>query len=101
MRILASRSSRETPCQCIALGTDSVCFGNRIYRRSETDRPKQRFFRTCFPFANVSEVTFHEVRAHLGVETQRQWSDLAILRITPVLLRPLFSGGSLCLIACR
>ena len=32
------------------------------------------------------EVTFHEVRAHLGVETQRQWSDLAILHTTPALL---------------
>jgi hypothetical protein len=32
------------------------------------------------------EVTFAEVRAHLGVETQRQWSDLAILRTTPLLL---------------
>jgi hypothetical protein len=32
------------------------------------------------------ETTFQEVRAHLGVETQRQWSDLAILRTTPVLL---------------
>jgi hypothetical protein len=32
------------------------------------------------------EVTFHEVRTHLGVETQRQWSDLAIARTTPVLL---------------
>ncbi len=32
------------------------------------------------------EVTFHEVRAHLGVETQRQWSDLAIARTTPALL---------------
>jgi hypothetical protein len=32
------------------------------------------------------EVTFQEVRAHLGVETQRQWSDLAILRTTPILL---------------
>jgi hypothetical protein len=32
------------------------------------------------------EVTFEEVRAHLGVETQRQWSDLAILRTTPALL---------------
>ena len=31
------------------------------------------------------EVTFQEVRAHLGVETQRQWSDLAIARTTPVL----------------
>lgn len=32
------------------------------------------------------EVTFQEVRAHLGVETQRQWSDLVIARTTPVLL---------------
>jgi hypothetical protein len=32
------------------------------------------------------EVTFEEVRAHLGVETQRQWSDLAIQRTTPALL---------------
>ncbi|MEO1211860.1 MAG: transposase, partial [Cyanobacteria bacterium J06638_20] len=32
------------------------------------------------------EVTFQEVRAHLGVETQRQWADLAILRTTPALL---------------
>jgi hypothetical protein len=32
------------------------------------------------------EVTFHEVRTHLGVETQRQWSDLAIARTTPILL---------------
>jgi hypothetical protein len=32
------------------------------------------------------EVTFEEARAHLGVETQRQWADLAIARTTPVLL---------------
>jgi hypothetical protein len=32
------------------------------------------------------EVTFHEVRTHLGVETQRQWTDLAIQRTTPALL---------------
>ncbi len=32
------------------------------------------------------EVTFEEARAHLGVETQRQWSKLAILRTTPALL---------------
>jgi len=31
------------------------------------------------------EVTFQEARRHLGVETQRQWSDLAIRRTTPVL----------------
>jgi DDE superfamily endonuclease len=32
------------------------------------------------------EVTFAEVRRHLGVETQRQWSDQAIARTTPSLL---------------
>lgn len=32
------------------------------------------------------EVTFEEVRAHLGVETQRQWSDNSIKRTTPILL---------------
>lgn len=38
------------------------------------------------------EVTFEEVRAHLGVETQRQWSEIAILRTTPAL----FALFSLC-----
>jgi hypothetical protein len=33
-----------------------------------------------------TEVTFAEVRRHLGVETQRQWSEAAIARTTPVLL---------------
>lgn len=32
------------------------------------------------------ETTFALVRGHLGVETQRQWSDLAIGRTTPVLM---------------
>jgi hypothetical protein len=32
------------------------------------------------------EVTFQEARKHLGMETQRQWSDLAIARTTPILL---------------
>jgi hypothetical protein len=32
------------------------------------------------------EVTFQETHAHLGVESQRQWSDLAIARTTPCLL---------------
>jgi hypothetical protein len=42
------------------------------------------------------EVTFEEVRAHLGVETQRQWSEKAIRRTTPILMG-LFS--LVCLIA--
>jgi hypothetical protein len=32
------------------------------------------------------EVSFQEARRHLGFETQRQWSELAIRRTTPALL---------------
>jgi hypothetical protein len=32
------------------------------------------------------EVTFEEARAHLGLETPQQWSDVAIARTTPVVL---------------
>jgi hypothetical protein len=45
-----------------------------------------------------AEVTFEETRRHLGVETQRQWSDLAIARTTPALMG-LFSLA--CLMALR
>jgi DDE superfamily endonuclease len=34
----------------------------------------------------ATEVTFGEARRHLGVETQRQWSDKAVARTTPALL---------------
>jgi hypothetical protein len=44
------------------------------------------------------EVTFEEAREHLGMETQRQWSDLAIGRATPVILG-LFS--LVIMLACR
>jgi len=44
------------------------------------------------------EVTFEETRRHLGMETQRQWSDLAIARTTPALFA-LFS--LVCLMALR
>ena len=40
----------------------------------------------CFIRRWSIETTFEESRAHLGFETQRQWSDLAIERITPCLL---------------
>ena len=54
------------------------------------------FFSTCLEASAVqivrwfilrwnAEVTFEELRAHLGMETQRQWSDLAIARTTPIL----------------
>jgi hypothetical protein len=34
----------------------------------------------------ATETTFQEARRHLGVETQRQWSDPAVARTTPALL---------------
>jgi len=40
----------------------------------------------CFDRRWVMETTYEEARAHLGVETQRQWSDPAIFRTTPLLL---------------
>jgi hypothetical protein len=59
--------------------------------------PTQAFFTTDLTLAPARvvelfvwrwslEVTFEEVRRHLGVETQRPWSDLAIARTTPVLM---------------
>ena len=44
------------------------------------------FILECFVQRWQVEVTFEEARAHLGVETQRQWSDKAIARTTPGLL---------------
>jgi hypothetical protein len=46
------------------------------------------------------EVTLEEARAHLGMETQRQWSDRAIARTTPVLLG-LFSVVTLAALRCH
>ena len=40
----------------------------------------------CFIRRWSMEVTFKEVRAHLGLESQRQWSDPAIARTTPSLM---------------
>lgn len=65
---------------------------SEIPKRSS--RPRRCFVPT-FPFLQIIqwfvrrwqvEVTFHEVRTHLDVETQRQWADLSILRVTPTLL---------------
>ena len=46
------------------------------------------------------EVTFQQVRTHLGVETQRQWSERAIARTTPILFG-LFSWVTLAAHALR
>jgi hypothetical protein len=53
-------------------------------------QPSAQALREWFVLRWPWEVTFHEVRAHLGVETQRPWSELAIVRTTPA-WRALFS----------
>ena len=68
-----------------------------LVRRCDGNRRTEAFFSTdptmapeevlrLFALRWQMEVTFAEVRKHLGVETQRQWSDLAIARATPMLL---------------
>jgi hypothetical protein len=68
-----------------------------LVRDPEAKRDPQAFFSTDVSLEPTDiialyvrrwqiEVTFAETRAHLGVETQRQWSDNAIARTTPALL---------------
>ncbi len=67
-----------------------------LVRDPQGDRPTRAFFSTdpCQVAPTIIsdfvkrwplEVTFEEGRAQLGIETQRQWSDLAIERTTPAL----------------
>jgi hypothetical protein len=68
-----------------------------LVRRFDGNRRIEAFFSTdpamadeevlrLFALRWQMEATFEEVRQHLGVETQRQWSVLAIARATPMLL---------------
>ncbi len=50
----------------------------------ETITPQQML--TFFIQRWTVETTFEEARAHLGMETQRQWNDQAIARGTPLVL---------------
>lgn len=105
-RIVASEWYGEERCELdIASGTGLWYRpGSKIVplrwvlvRDPSGQRPVQAFFSTdphlspqdilaFFVRRWQVEVTFAEVRAHPGVETQRQWSDPAILRTTPALL---------------
>jgi DDE superfamily endonuclease len=78
-------------------GCDPVAIRYLLARDPEGEQPDAAYFCTDERFGPEEilkyvvqrwsmEVTFEEARAHLGLETQRQWSDLAIARTTPVLL---------------
>jgi len=49
------------------------------------DQREAQWIVACFVRRWQLEVTFEETRRHLGVESQRQWSDKAIARTTPIL----------------
>ena len=70
-----------------ALGADPGPAGRaetRVFVCSDPQRSASQIL-TWYAMRWASEVTFEEARRHLGVETQRQWSDLAIHRTTPLL----------------
>jgi hypothetical protein len=51
---------------------------------TDLEATAQQIIEWFVPRWNI-EVTFEELRAHLGMETQRQWSERAIARTTPCL----------------
>jgi len=92
-------------------GQDPVAIRYLMARDPEGQQPDAAYFCTDERFEPAEimryvvqrwsmEVTFEEARAHLGLETQRQWSGLAIARTTPVLLG-LFSMVTLAALRCH
>ena len=78
-------------------GQDPVAIRYALARDPEGQPPDAAYFCTDLRFEPEQilrsvvprwgvEVPFEEARAHVGLETQRQWSDRAIARTTPVLL---------------
>ena len=84
--MLGYRSGRPPPLRWV------------LVRHADAQDPPRACFSTCpgdetgdiaacFITRWSLETTFEESRAHLGFETQRQGSDLAIERITPCVCR--------------
>ena len=65
----------------------------RAYFSTALDDTPQAMLETAITRWPI-EVTFEECRAHLGIETQRQWSDLAIGCSTPLMCWPLCAARS-------
>ena len=68
-----------------------------LIKTPDSEKVAEALFSTCREHSAIQiiewfvlrwnlEVTFEETRAHIGIETQRQWSDLAIARSTPLLM---------------
>jgi DDE superfamily endonuclease len=72
------------PLRWVLLRDPARCFDPQALVCTDPDLPVPQLI-AWFVSRWQLEVTFHELRDHLGVETQRQWSDLAIERTTPAL----------------
>ncbi len=90
--------NRETQWQTVTLNRRQWRSGTRLWIRDPFGKfPSQALLCTKQAYSPTHilewfvrrwllEVTFEEVRAHLGMDSQRQWSDFAIARTTPILL---------------
>jgi len=80
-----STGTPPLPIRWVLVRDPSGRLPTKAYFSTDLDQPAPRIvadFVKRWPI----EVAFEESRAHLGVETQRQWSDQAIERTTPALL---------------
>jgi DDE superfamily endonuclease/Archaeal putative transposase ISC1217 len=76
---------RPLPLRWVLVRDPQGRLATKAYFCSDANQTAEQIV-TAFVGRWSIEVIFEEVRAHLGVETQRQWNDLAIERTTPVLL---------------
>jgi hypothetical protein len=69
----------------VLLRDSQECFKSQALLATNLEHTPAQML-TWFVRRWTMEVTFAEARAHLGMETQRQWNDRAIARTTPALL---------------
>jgi len=72
------------PVRWVLTRDPAGCAETRVFVGSDPQSSASQIL-TWYAMRWAGEVTFEEARRHLGVETQRQWSDLAIHRTTPLL----------------
>ncbi len=78
------RSLPPAPIRWVLVRCPEGSFKPEAFFCSDTDVSARQIVTWFIARWNI-EVTFEELRAHLGFETQRQWSDKAIERTTPCL----------------
>jgi hypothetical protein len=72
------------PIRWVLLRCPEDSFKPQAFFCSDSQLPATQIIAWFIARWNI-EVTFEELRAHLGFETQRQWSDKAIERAAPCL----------------